>query len=272
MSSAAPPSTTSPAAPAPAPAAAAEMKDVKIDPARAIARAGALAGAFLVIGAAAGGSGAGEGLRRDLPWMLAFAAAGLAGAALAAALLDRALLRGGLARELARGNPAAGVTAAGHRIATGVVAAGCLYGADLSTLGIGLAFLAIGTATLLAFQLLHRRLTRYADDEEIRGENSAAALGNAGLTIALAVIVSHAAEGSFTGWAASLRGYALALLLALALYPVRQLLVARWILGLPVAMRGRQLDREIAARRNAVVGAVEGLAYLATAVLVTGLL
>jgi uncharacterized membrane protein YjfL (UPF0719 family) len=265
-------SSVAPSSPGPPAAGAAPAAEVEIDPARAIARAGSLAGAFLVVGAAASGSGAGEGLRRDLLWMAAFAGAGLAAAGLAASLLDRALLRGGLARELARGNPAAGVTAAGHRVATGVVAAGCLYGADLVTLGIGLAFLALGTLTLLVFQLLHRRLTRYADDEEIRGENVAAAMGNAGLTVALAIIVAHAAEGSFLGWWASLRGYAVALLLALALYPVRQLLVARLILGLPVAMRGRQLDREIAGRRNVVVGAVEGLAYLATAVLVTGIL
>ena len=238
---------------------------------QAVARAGALAGGFFVVSAAVGGSGLGAGLRRDLPWMFLFALVGLVAAGLAAELLDRALLRGGLRREVARGNVAAGISCAAHRIAAGVVSGSCLYGADLLNLGVGLAFAAIGILTLLAFQLLHRKLTRYADDEEIRGDNAAAALGNAGLGIALAIIIGHAAEGSFVGWAGSLRGYGLALLLALALYPVRQLLVGTVILKMPLAFRGHTLDREIAERRNAAIGGVEGLAYVATALLVTGL-
>ena len=71
--------------------------------------------------------------------------------------------------------------------------------------------------------------------------------------------MGHAAEGSFEGWARSLVGYALALLLAVALYPVRQLLVATLILRLPaLSWRSHALDREIAEKRNAAVGAVEG--------------
>ena len=257
-------------APAPRPVAPAVAKE-PVSPARAMARAGAVTGGFFVVGAALGGSGPGDGLGRDLPWMLLFAAVGLAGALAAAAALDRVLVPTGLRLELARGNVAAGVTSAGHRIAAGVVAGSCLYGADLANLAVGVVFLAIGVATLIGFQVLHRQLTRYADEEEIRGDNVAAALGNAGLGIALAIIVGHAAEGSFDGWAQSLVGYGLALLLAVALYPVRQLLVATLILGLPLAWRGAPLDQEIAEKRNTVVGAVEGLAYVATALLVTGL-
>jgi uncharacterized membrane protein YjfL (UPF0719 family) len=242
-----------------------------VAPARAIARAGALAGAFCVVGAAVGGSGVGEGLRRDLPWMALFAAVGLGAGVLAAALLDRALLRTGLRLELARGNLAAGITSAGHRIAAGVIAGSCLYGADLASLAAGVVYVGVGTLTLIGFQLLHRKLTRYADDEEIRGDNAAAALGNAGLVVALSIIVGHAAEGAFVGWLPSLLRYGVALLLALALYPVRQLLVGRLILGLPIAFRGRTLDQEIAEKRNAAIGAVEGLTYLATALLVTWL-
>ena len=241
-----------------------------VSPARALGRAGALIGGFFVVGAALGGSGSGEGLR-DLPWMLLFAAVGLGGAIVAAGALDRVLLRGGMRVELVRGNLAAGITSAGHRIAAGVIAGSCLYGADFANLAAGVVFLAIGVVTLIGFQILHRKLTRYADDEEIRGDNAAAALSNAGLGIALAIIVGHAAEGSFAGWAQSLIGYALALLLAVALYPVRQLLVGRVVLGLPMSFRGRTLDKEIAEKRTAAIGAVEGMAYVAVALLVTGL-
>ena len=132
--------------------------------------------------------------------MAAFSAAGLLLAALAAALLDRAYLPGGMGAELRRGNVAAGITSAAHRLACGIIAGHCLYGADLATLAVGAAFLALGVATLLVFQVLHRKLTRYADDEEIRGGNAAAALSNGGLGVALAIIIGHAADGSFTGW------------------------------------------------------------------------
>jgi uncharacterized membrane protein YjfL (UPF0719 family) len=238
---------------------------------RALARAGALAGGFVVIAAAVSGSGVGERFSRDLPWMALFTLAGLIEAGWAATLLDRFVLRGGLGGEIARGNLAAGLTSAGHRLAAGWLASRCLYGADLGTLGIGAAFVAIAAVTLLVFQLLHRLLTHYADDQEIRGGNSAVALSNVGLTLALGIIVGHAAEGSFAGWAASLRGYASALVLALALYPVRQLLVCRVILGFSLRLRGREIDRAIAADRDHVLAGVEGLVYVATALLVTGL-
>jgi uncharacterized membrane protein YjfL (UPF0719 family) len=231
-----------------------------------------VAAGFLAVGGAFAGSGRGERLLADLPWMAAFGAAGLLLTALAAALLDRAYLRGGMRPLYAGGNLAAGITSAAHRIACGVIAGSCLAGADLFALAVGAAFTALGVATLLAFQLLHRRLTRYADDQEIRGENAAAALSNAGLGIALGIIVGHAADGSFAGWAASLRSYCMALLLAAALYPVRQLLVAWLVLRFPLGLRSTLLDREIAERRNLVVGAIEGMLYLVTALLVTALL
>ena len=258
-------------APPPAPSPAAPAPDAPIDGSRAIARAGTAAGVCLVLAGAIAGSGRGERLAADLTWMAAFAAAGLLLAALGAALLDRAYLPGGMAPELRRGNLAAGIASAGHRLACAVIAGHCVYGADLGTLAIGAAFFALGIATLLGFQLLHRKLTRYADDQEIRGDNAAAALSNGGLGLALAIIIGHAADGSFTGWADSLRGYAIALALAAALYPVRQLLVKRVILGLPLALRGHRLDQEIAERRNTVVGAIEGLSYVAIALLVTGI-
>lgn len=243
--------------------------------ARVVARAGTLMGGFLVVAAAAHGSGPGGGLSADLPWMALFAACGIALVLAGGAVLDLVFLGSGahgVASETARGNCAAGVTRGGHRVAMGIVASACMYGADLRGLGVSTAFVVLGLGTLLVFQRLHRLITRYADDQEVRGQNLAAALSSAGLTLALAVIVAHAAEGTFEGWAASLRGYALALLLAAGLYPVRQVLVKRVLLGYPLTLRGHLLDRAIAEERNALIGAVEGLTYVATALLMTGLL
>jgi uncharacterized membrane protein YjfL (UPF0719 family) len=242
-----------------------------LNPARALLRSGGLLAAFLVTAAAAHGSGPGTSLAGDLPWIVLFAAAAVVLVLAGAWLLDRAFLGSGMGRAIAGGNRAAGLVAASHRIAVAMVARHCLYGADVATLAIGAAFVALGVATLLVFQVLHRKLTHYADDQEIEGQNLAAALSSAGLILALAVIVGHAADGSFQGWGASLRGYAFALLLACGLYPVRQILVSRVILGLPLGLRGRALDRAIMEERDEIVGAVEGLGYLATALLVTGI-
>lgn len=255
--------------------AAAKPLEEKTNPARVMARLGALLGGCLALASAAHGSGASGTWRGDLPWMTIFAASSLIITMLGAWVMDLVFLGAGPARvslEIDRGNLAAGIVRGAHRVAMGVVAASCLYGADLQTLGISSAFAGIGLVTLLAFQALHRRLTRYADDQEVRGQNVAAAVSATGLTVALAIIVGHAAEGTFTGWADSLRGYGLALLLAAGLYPVRQLLVKKLLLGFPLSLRGHLLDQAIAEERNAVVGAAEGLSYLAVALLVTGLL
>ena len=68
-------------------------------------------------------------------------------------------------------------------------------------------FFLIAQVTLHLLVILFRTLTLYAEDEEIMGENVAAALSYAGAMLAVAIIVGHAAEGTFEGWGASLRAY-----------------------------------------------------------------
>ena len=80
----------------------------------------------------------------------------------------------------------------------------------VSTLGISVVFFVIAQATLHLFLVLFRWMTLYAEDEEIIGENVAAALSYAGAMLAIAIIVGHAAEGDFEGWSASLQAYGLA--------------------------------------------------------------
>ena len=133
-------------------------------------------------------------------------------------------------------------------------------------------FFAIAALSLLSLQALFRWRTRYADDQEVLGDNVAAALAFAGATAAFAIIVGHAAEGEFLGWARSLLAYGRALLLAAALYPVRQIVVQRWLLRFPrAAPGGHELDRAVAQRRDVRVAAVEATAYLAVALWATGI-
>jgi uncharacterized membrane protein YjfL (UPF0719 family) len=183
----------------------------------------------------------------------------------------RLLLRSRLPGEIARGNVAAGVAAGAHFAATGLVIARCLYGDDVATLGVSVVFFLIAQVTLHLLVILFRTLTLYAEDEEIMGENVAAALSYAGAMLAVAIIVGHAAEGTFEGWGASLRAYVVALASALVLYPMRQFVVQVLMLRQPFALRGGALDRLVAQDRNVGVSAVEALSYVAAALLLTGI-
>lgn len=237
---------------------------------RAVVRAGYLLGLALSVGAAVDGAFDERHGRAGLAWSVAFA---LAAAALLVVLprLSSLWLLGVAGRRQATAhNLAAAIALSGNRIGVGVVLSHCFYGADLPTFLTSLAFVALAFLALLGLQWLYVRLTHYSDAEEIQGENTAAALCFAGVTVALSIIVGNAAWGEFTGWRSSLIRFGVALLLALGLYPVRQLVVRGLLLGLRPTMHGGELDRAIAQDRDVAVGAVEGAAYVAAALLITG--
>ena len=191
--------------------------------------------------------------------------------ALVTALWHRVLSGGRLGLAVRRGNLAAGVVAAGHAFGTCLVASHCFAADDLPSLWIGVTFFAVAEVSLVGLSLLFRGLTYYADDQEILGENLAAAVSYTGVVVALSMIVGHAADGHFSGWLVALRSFGLCLPLALLLYPFRQIVIARLLLGYPLTFRGGVLDRAVAQDRNVAVSLIEALGYLAAAFLATGL-
>ena len=201
----------------------------------------------------------------------AFLAVGLVSYFIAQTLWNSVLLGGHLRGELGRGNLAAGVVAGAHAAGTGIVASHCFVADSLVNLPVGAIFFAVAEVALVALSLLFRALTNYADDQEIVGENLAAGMSYSGVVIGLSVIVGHAADGAFVGWLPALRSFAMFLLWAALLYPVRQVVVAHWLLGLPLCLRGGALDRAVAQDRDLVVSSVEALGYLAAALVATGL-
>lgn len=202
---------------------------------------------------------------------LGFTAAAVVAFFIATALLNQALLRGRLGAQIRRGNPAAGVAAAAHAAGTGIVVAHCFAADALANLPVGAVFFAVGETSLVALSLLFRALTTYADDEEIAGENVAAAVSYSGIVIALSLIVGHATDGAFVGWVPALRAFGVFLAWALLLYPVRQLIVGRWLLGFAFVWRGGQLDRAVARDRNLAVSLAEAVGYLAAAFVAVGI-
>lgn len=202
---------------------------------------------------------------------LIFSGVALLAFLLATTLLNQALLRGRLRAEIRRNNLAAGLIAAAHAVATGTVAAHCFAADSLANLPIGAVFFGVAELALVVLSVLFRALTAYADDQEIVGENIAAAISYSGLLVALSLVVGHAADGAFVGWIPALRSFGLFLLCALLFYPVRQIIAARLLLGLPLTWRGGALDRAIAQEQSWLVSCVEAAGYLATAFLLTGL-
>jgi uncharacterized membrane protein YjfL (UPF0719 family) len=240
-------------------------------PARAVLQASYLFGVLSVSAAVVAGCVHGESVQADLAWTAAFGGSSILLLVVTARLGVQVLLKSRLRAEITRGNLAAAIAAGAHYVATGILLARCLYGDDVSTLGVSIVFFAIAVATLHAFVLLFRALTVYDDFEEIVSGNVAAALSYGGVTVALALIIGHAAEGTFTGWGQSLEAYGRALLFAAALYPVRQILVEAVILRAGLVLRRGRLDQGIGREKDVGLGALEAASYLGTAFFVSRL-
>lgn len=239
--------------------------------AHALLYVGQVLGVFLIGTAVALGCTEEHGLGRDVAWVSIFGASALALFALTGNLGVRMLLRSRLPKEIERGNVAAGIAGAAHYVATAIILARSVGGSDVSALVVSLVFFVIAQATLHLFVILFRALTSYDDAEEILGNNIAAALSYAGATIAISIIIGRAVEGTFVSWVVSLRAYAVALALNLSLYPVRQIVVQSLLLGCRPTLRGGRLDAAIAEDRSIGMGALEAIAYIATALLVSRL-
>lgn len=205
-------------------------------------------------------------------WAAAFCAAGIALVQIVGELGIRLLLHATLERELESGNVAAGVAAGANYVAIGILAAPAIAGSDLKGLGLSVVFFSLAVVTLGLLVALFRALTVYDDSEQIKGENLAAAISYAGVSVAIALVLARALTGGeFSGWRDALTGFAGVAATALALYPVRQLLVQGLILGRAPTLRGGYLDDAIGVERNAGMAVMEALTYVATAVAIVEL-
>jgi len=256
---------------APAAAEPASIPQNKLTIARGLSRVGLILGlAVLSMLVVDGVIRESAGWRSALGWGAAYTGIGAVLIWLGGNLASWLLLGSRMRAELDRGNTAVGFIASGHYVAVSWILVNCFSGRDLASLRVSVVFFVIGVATLLGMQVLYRTLTRYDDAQEVLAGNMAAATSFVGLTLGLALVVAHAAEGTFAGWGPSLRAYAGALLLAVALYPVRQFVVGP-LVGCPPSMRSRALDRLVVQERNFEVGLIEGLAYIAVAALATAI-
>ncbi len=238
------------------------------NPARALVHAGDVVATLLIAASVARCTARGESFRSDAIHAVILGVSAELLFLLSSRAQVRFLLSGRLHGELDRGNVAVGIAAGSHSLATGVLAANAINADDLRSLGISFVFFALAQATVLLLVMLFRWLTSYDDVEEVLGENAAAAVSYAGITVSVALLVSRAVEGDFTTWGESLPAYALVVGYAPLLYVVRQFVVGSVLLGVRPTLRGGVLDRAIGRERNVGLAALEAAAYLGTALLV----
>jgi uncharacterized membrane protein YjfL (UPF0719 family) len=177
----------------------------------------------------------------------------------------RLLMRQRLAESLDRGNVAAGVAAASHYVATGIITSRAVAGSDLRGVWLSMTFFLLAQFAHQAIVTLYRALTTYDDAEQVEGENLAAAISYGGISIAVAAIVARALEGEFTGWIPSLTGFGMVVATAFGLYPIRQFVVQGLLLGGKPSLRGGVLDEGVGRDRNVAVASLEAACYLGTA-------
>ena len=173
--------------------------------------------------------------------------------------------------QLEAHNSSAAVVVAGSYVATSLTYSGALSGEGGGFLML-LLFFVLGQLALLAMTYVFRWLTGYDDVEQIGSGNLAAGVAQAGLLIAMGIIVGQAASGDFTTLEDSLIGFLISLLVVVVLYPVRQLVVQCLILGAPLRFRSILLDNEIAEDKNIAAGLLEASAYLSTALFITSVI
>ena len=173
--------------------------------------------------------------------------------------------------QLEAHNSAAAIVVGGAYVATSLTYSGALDG-EGGGFWMLLLFFVLGQLALVAMTYVFRWLTGYDDVREIESGNLAAGIAQAGLLIAMGVIVGQAASGEFTTLEDSLIGFLISLLIVVVLYPVRQLVVQCLILGAPVRFRSILLDNEIAEDKNIAAGLLEASAYLSTALFITSVI
>lgn len=233
--------------------------------ARALREVGDVLAVFLVGPAIVKSCVHGEDLATDVKWCAAFGALALVLLEATSAIGSRLLFKKRLLALLARDNQAAGVAAACHTIAMGVLVSRAVAGTDLRGIGLSLAFFGLALVTHQMMLVLFRALTTYDDAEQIEGENLAAAVSWGGLSIAVAIVLARALQGDFTGWASSLSGFGLVALTALGFYPLRQLVVQGLIAGSVPTLRGGGLDLAIGRDRKVGAAALEAACYVGAA-------
>jgi uncharacterized membrane protein YjfL (UPF0719 family) len=240
------------------------------NPAVGIEIAGYLLGVVLIITAILSGPGHGD-LWSNVLWVGIYGIGGILLLTLVTVPSIHIILSGDCISAIKNGNVAAGIVAAGSYIGTAAVIAGSFAGEGTGNIVSAIIFYLVGQISFLVITFLFRLLTAYDDSKEIMNGNVPAALSYAGNMVSVGLIVGNAVMGNFIDYQTSLISFGKALLVVLALYPIRQWVVQGILLGGGFKIYGGRLDEEISKDKNLNAGVLEATTYIATAILVTRL-
>ena len=240
------------------------------NPAMGLAVAGYLFGVIWTITVLLGTPSSG-GLWQDVLEVALYGGLGIVLLTVVSLVSCRVFLGLHVREQLEAHNSAAAIVVGGAYVATSLTYSGALDG-EGGGFWMLLLFFVLGQLALVAMTYVFRWLTGYDDVQEIESGNLAAGIAQAGLLIAMGVIVGQAASGEFTTLEDSLIGFLISLLVVAVLYPVRQLVVQCLILGAPLRFRSILLDNEIAEDKNVAAGLLEASAYLSTALFITSVI
>lgn len=229
---------------------------------------GYLFGVLLIIGSVLAGSNE-QNMWLTLMWVGIYGIVGIIFLNLFSILGLRFIISKKCLDAVKTNNIAAGIVSAGGYIATALIIAGTVAGDSKGTWDSAVVFFIIGQVSFLIITQIFRLLTDYNDNEEILSGNISASLSYAGLMIAVGLIVGHSIEGDFVDYPTSLIAFGKALLVVLALYPIRQWIIQGLLLGGGFKLYGGRLDKEIKEDRNISAGIIEASVYISTALLVT---
>jgi uncharacterized membrane protein YjfL (UPF0719 family) len=241
------------------------------NPAMGVEVAGYLLGVILIIASVLNGPGH-ESLWVNIMWVAIYGVGGILFLALVATFGLRLILSKKCIEEIKNGNVAVGIVSAGSYIGTAAVIAGSVAGEGGGNLISSLVFFIAGQLIFLIITYIFRLLTAYDDTKEVLDKNIPAAMSYAGMMIAIGLIVGNAITGKFINYEESFIDFGKALLVVLALYPIRQWLVQGLLLGGGFTLYGGRLDDEISKDRNINAGVIESITYISTAILVISLL
>lgn len=239
------------------------------NPAMGLAVAGYLFGVIWTITVLFGTPG--RGLWQDVVDVALYGGLGIVLLTVVSLVSCRLFLGLHVREQLEAHNSAAAIVVGGAYVATSLTYSGALSG-EGGGFWMLLLFFVLGQLALIAMTYVFRWLTGYDNVREIESGNLAAGIAQAGLLIAMGVIVGQAASGDFTTLEDSLVGFLISLLVVVVLYPVRQLVVQCLILGAPLRFRSILLDNEVAEDRNIAAGLLEASAYLSTALFITSVI
>jgi len=223
-----------------------------------------IATSIIFIGVLAGPS---AGFVKDLIAVSLYSLAGLVLLTISGFALDKLVMTKfcNITAILEKHNAGMAAVRFGFYVATGLVAAGSVFGQGGGPETM-IAFFALGQAVLFLFAKIYDLTTPFDLQQEIGAGNVAAGVSFGGSVIALGIIIARAIAGDFVAWGPSLIFFGVMTVAGVVMLQILRVVMDK------VLLAGHNLNREIAEDRNVAAGFVEMSIAIAFALVLAALM